>query len=148
MQRDRALAGQFLELLGRPGPSPTELPRSALALGTLSDATLDADRNPETARIRPCFGVNLQRCPAAPPRAFAHRLRYARLPALRQAPSGVKHPQDLNNVAPHSVRDDISGFGDDQFPCAVYAPRAAESWLLSQLPDRLEYPLDHETRGN
>jgi hypothetical protein len=30
----------------------------------------------------------------------------------------------------------------------VYTPRAAESWLLGQLRNRLEHPLDHETRGD
>jgi hypothetical protein len=60
----------------------------------------------------------------------------------------VKYPQDFHGVAPHSVRDEVSGLGHDQLPCAVYTPRAAESGLLGQLCNRLEYPRDHETRGH
>jgi hypothetical protein len=84
-------------------------------------------------------------CPATD---FAHRLRGARLPAFRQAPRGVKHPQDFYRVAAHPVRDEVPGLGDDQLSRAGYTPRAAESLLLRQLRNRLEDALDHQTRGN
>lgn len=71
----------------------------------------------------------------------------AALPALRQLPRRVKHPQDFHSVTSHSVRDDVPGLGHDQLPCAVYTPRAAKSWLRGQLRNRLEHALDHETSG-
>jgi hypothetical protein len=67
------------------------------------------------------------------------------LPTLRQPPGRVEHPQDFHGLTAHSVRDDVPGLGHYQLPCAVHAHGAAESWLLGQPRNRLEYPLDHET---
>jgi hypothetical protein len=40
----------------------------------------------------------------------------------------------------------VADLGHDQRPRAGPTPWAAESWVLSQLRNRLRYPLDHETR--
>lgn len=64
------------------------------------------------------------------PEGAVNRRGSIRLPLSRRAPRCVKHAQDLDRVASHPVRNDVSGFRDDQFAGSGDAARPAKRRML------------------
>lgn len=56
-------------------------------------------------------------------------------------------PQDLQDLVPHLIRDEVRGFRDDQFPRSGHAPRPADLWIVPKLFDALLDPGQDEVGG-
>ena len=46
--------------------------------------------------------------------------------------AGMKHRDDFEAIAPHSVWDDVRGTRDDKFPSVGHATRSAEAGQLGE----------------